>query len=657
MTIDELERRLRIPAPDEPAMLPPLLLPMHLATERLAERRIDLRLGSRRRTMPMVLLGTALLLVATLVTALLVGALRLEQVRDALPIPGMYTGRGITLDYPDDWTVFTPRGPLSTSGAWVALIAGNRAVDGCEPDSEAVARNSPPPQPEPSDGVVNLGGQQGVIFSLEDRIYACLIEQPLVPGEVRLVVSRDRPQAIGVGPIGDFTGSWLAPNPDVGAPVLVSGETGFTETVGDMPARLIVRDRSVVPGAEELRTWFVAIPRSADALWWVQAVMRGPDLAALEAEVDAIARSLAFDEAPMPLAEAERDAAVAAAIDSVDRAMRQYPGRRFLGCMPRTPGSATATISDGPRGRLARPLRVTCTTTVDSNDLRLWTATLEVAWDASGGVAAGRWARQLLLDGEGNVQMETDLAPGTGEPLAFPGDPSAVDDTTETPTFSPGDLVRSIGSGAGSAFNDVDSTRLPPEPHLFAEPGDLLVILSGPATYDDRDFYLADDGAEVGWVGAEAKGRALLAPATALCPSSLDVTELTYVSALERRRCVTGEVTLGPVQAGRVELDPSWGEVESDPAWLAGEPGWALFGEPAGDRLDAGLPVVLAPGLEELPSDGWLVVRGHFDDPASAGCTTSYPAEWDRPPLPPEAETRRCLERFVVTSAEATEGP
>ena len=44
---------------------------------------------------------------------------------------------------------------------------------------------------------------------LEDRIYACLIEQPLEPGEIRIVVSRDRPQAIGVGPIGDFAGDWL----------------------------------------------------------------------------------------------------------------------------------------------------------------------------------------------------------------------------------------------------------------------------------------------------------------------------------------------------------------------------------------------------------------------------------------------------------------
>ena len=87
-----------------------------------------------------------------------------------------------------------------------------------------------------------LGNQQGVIYTLEDRIYACLLEQPLEPGEIRLVLSRDQPQAIGVGPIGDFEGTLPAPNPEIGGSVLVSAETGFTETIGEMPAQLIVRD-------------------------------------------------------------------------------------------------------------------------------------------------------------------------------------------------------------------------------------------------------------------------------------------------------------------------------------------------------------------------------------------------------------------------------
>jgi len=66
MTIDELERRLRLPAPDEPAVLPALLLPVRVGTAPLSGRTIDLRLGRRRRPMPLVLLGTVLLLVGAL---------------------------------------------------------------------------------------------------------------------------------------------------------------------------------------------------------------------------------------------------------------------------------------------------------------------------------------------------------------------------------------------------------------------------------------------------------------------------------------------------------------------------------------------------------------------------------------------------------------
>ncbi len=466
---------------------------------------------------------------------------------------------------------------------------------------------------------------------------------------------QSRPAAgIGVGPIGDFAGSWLEPNPDIGAPVLVSAEMGFTETVGEMPARLIVRDRSLVPGAEQLRTWVVAIPRSADALWWIQAVMRGPDLPTLEAEIDGIVRSLRFDELPPPLDASRRDAAVAIAIDSIDRSMRQFPGRRFLSCLPRKHGSVAATIDDGPRGRLTEPLDVTCTTTVTANDLRMWQADIEVAWPATGGHDAGRWARQIMFDAYGAVHMETDVAPGTGEAMGFPGDPSMTDLPSDVATFAPGDLVRSVGAGTTTSFYDVDSTLLPPEPHLFVESGGPMVIVSGPEVYDGRDFYVADSGTEVGWVGAEAKGEPLLAHTEPICPPSVGATDLVYVSALERRRCANGDVTLGPVQAGRVELDPSWGEVESDPAWLAAEPGWALFGNGV-DSLDPGLPVALAPDLESLPTEGWFIVRGHYDDPAAATCRIVYPEAWGHAPLPLEVQARRCQERFVVTSVEPTE--
>jgi hypothetical protein len=96
--------------------------------------------------------------------------------------------------------------------------------------------------------------------------------------------------------------------------------------------------------------------------------------------------------------------------------------------------------------------------------------------------------------------------------------------------------------------------------------------------------------------------------------------------------------------------------VESDPAWLAAEPEWAIYGSGV-DGLDPGLPVALAPSVDGLPTEGWVLVRGHFDDPAASTCRVVYPAEWGTPTPPLDAQTRRCQERFVVTSVEPTEGP
>ena len=129
MTTDEIERRLRLPAPDEPTLLPALYLPVQVGygAPDSARDGPPRRVGTRR-PVPLVLLGAVLLLVAALAGAVLTGALRLEQLRDALPIPGLYAGHGITLEYPDDWTRLTPPDPTGSSGSWVATIVGNRDV-------------------------------------------------------------------------------------------------------------------------------------------------------------------------------------------------------------------------------------------------------------------------------------------------------------------------------------------------------------------------------------------------------------------------------------------------------------------------------------------------------------------------------------------------
>ncbi len=276
--------------------------------------------------------------------------------------------------------------------------------------------------------------------------------------------------------------------------------------------------------------------------------------------------------------------------------MRLYPGRRFLSCMPRTPGSVTTTIEDGPRGQLIEPLEVTCTTTVTANDLRVWQADLEVAWLAGEGHAAGRWARQILFDSDGTVHMEADVAPGTGLPLDFPGDPSTTELPTEVATFAPGDLVRSVGTGVGTAFYDVDTAVLPPEPHLYAEPGALLVIVSGPEVVR-RPGLLHRRYRRRGRLGGRrGQGRAGAGIGEPSCPPSPDATDLVYLSVLERRRCARrrGDPWAGPGRPpGRARSVQGVGRERPG---LAGR-GTRVGPVPEGiDGLDPGLPVVLAPG-------------------------------------------------------------
>ena len=112
-----------------------------------------------------------------------------------------------------------------------------------------------------------------------------------------------------------------------------------------------------------------------------------------------------------------------------------------------------------------------------------------------------------------------------------------------------------------------------------------------------------------------------------------------------------------PSPSVAIELDPSLGLVESDPSWLAAEPSWAMDGVAGLQGLDRGLPVALAPGLESLPTNRWLEITGHFDDPASGSCTVRYPPDWGPAPGPDVNHSGRCKERFVVTSAATREGP
>jgi hypothetical protein len=95
------------------------------------------------------------------------------------------------------------------------------------------------------------------------------------------------------------------------------------------------------------------------------------------------------------------------------------------------------------------------------------------------------------------------------------------------------------------------------------------------------------------------------------------------------------------------------------PAWLdAWATRWRLYGEDGSDGVEPPLTVAISPELgDSIPTGAWLTVRGHFDDPASAGCRSKYAessgslAEW------PEFQQLVCRELFVVTGYERRAAP
>ena len=521
---------------------------------------------------------------------------------------------------------------------------------------------TPAPASQGSDGVYYTGNQEGDIYSLGDRIYACVIEKPMAPGEVRVVVSWDAPQRIQVGPIGDFEEPFVDPQLDPIAIFVPSEANGFTDQIGGMPARLVTRDRSAIPGADEVRAWVVAAPESPGSLWFVVAAIRGPDLEARRADMDAMARSLAFNSLPPALEEADRDAALAKAIDGLDRETRRS-GSRIYACFPRTPGSATVTITEGRDGPLREPAEVTCTTTVEATALRQWRATLVVDWPETDGVPAGRWGSGLLFDASGQASVQGTLFPDAWE-VAFPGSWSAAPPAGPLPELPPGTLVRVVGTSLQAGIlNQPLEPGGPSDTGNFIDgaPGALLTVVDGPVADDGLDWYRFDNGHELGWAVPSADGRPLvevvIEPA---CPATdpPSVEDVVYLPLPLRRLCYGDqELMFGPAQYARreeVSGDPPPGE----PAWLATDPPfWALFGSGGATGVDAGMPAVLAPGVEMPGPRDWITVRGHFNDPAAATCSVTYPEGWTAENPPPEVQHRRCAERFVITSIEPADAP
>jgi len=560
--------------------------------------------------------------------------------------------------------------PLNQSGSYVALIVANAEVGGC---SDAELPISTFGIAQPTEGasdappVTNSGGP------IADRLLACLVGKPMAPGSIRVVVSQGIPQIVGVGPVESFDPQdWggMVPGESYTGGLLVPDKAmGWTHLIDGMPAKLVVTPGPTAVGAAETRTWAVAQPGRLDAPWLIRATFRGPDLDALRLQADTVAQSLRFDEKPPPLDEARRDAALARAIDDVDRQFRQYPGSALFGCFPRTAGEREVELTDGPGGPLLNPVAATCRTTVEATPLLLWHATLVVAWSAGNGDAAGQWGHELYFGAEGPAVASGTLFDSNQVP--FPGAGRVPPPLTEPLVIPIGSVVQLLPPGldqAGPAYqaiyqrpNDTIAMNVATD----AQPGRRFSIVAGPVTHEGTNWYLADlsQGSlypgYFAWLPATDSGRPLLRIVEPACPTGeVSVADLLALIPAERLRCFGNrEVTLDPVTASLAEdqFEPA---VDGTPAWLARDTRWRLFGDGGPDAVNGSLAVALSPTVgETLPLNVWLAVRGHFDDAAAATCTRTNPQDWGLPNEPPAIQTLRCRHLFVVTSLERRDAP
>jgi hypothetical protein len=207
----------------------------------------------------------------------------------------------------------------------------------------------------------------------------------------------------------------------------VSGQAPADDSlvIAGLPARVrtstdgrVPGSDEVVPDADRITVWDVA---SRDRMWWsfrITAVVRGPNAEALQAQVNAMLASAAFNPRVEPLvdtAAARAEALRAGVAQMRDQAAGtppfpdDYDNPMSAACFSDVPGATTEATIDGTvfiGYRLTQPLEVRCTSLIEPTPFQMWKMTLRYDWAAIDGKAAGSASRVALL--------MPDLVSGTG---------------------------------------------------------------------------------------------------------------------------------------------------------------------------------------------------------------------------------------------------
>ncbi len=179
-------------------------------------------------------------------------------------------------------------------------------------------------------------------------------------------------------------------------------------------ASILAPATQIVPNADEVLSWLLPTQHALGGVFEVNAAIRGPNVAELDAQVRAMMASLRWEpENSLPTDPAALQAAGKTAAETALTWLRtstmgklwQYSGSHLFDCFPNVPGeSAAATITSSQQHPLKKPLQVMCTTEIAPNAMHGWTLSLTHSWAAGPGYAAGRSTGLFDLAPDGTVE-------------------------------------------------------------------------------------------------------------------------------------------------------------------------------------------------------------------------------------------------------------
>jgi len=217
---------------------------------------------------------------------------------------------------------------------------------------------------------------------------SCGADVKLQPGQVVVQVRRqDGPPH---GPIDPSDPSQLEPGARF---VTVAGLPAIASTsVGHLPNAY---------NSELTLSWQLSMPQELYGSYSIEAYLHSPGIDALQAQVEALVASIAYDP-PVPVLDpANASAALAAGL------REQRSNDASFACFPATPGTAArATVRALPGyGTLGKPLEVTCSSAIAPDPLGLWRVSLTEAWAKTSSHSAGQIQPILWLSSDGSVVM------------------------------------------------------------------------------------------------------------------------------------------------------------------------------------------------------------------------------------------------------------